>query len=119
LEEDLEPRLEEAKEGKRIVLFTDAAHFVRGAFIGCLWRLTGIFMPTPSGRNRFNVSGAINAVNNDLITVCNTSYINALSVCELLEKTREKYISETILLHLYWTMQNINIVRWSKSWQTN
>jgi hypothetical protein len=100
LEEDLKPRLEEAKGGKRIVFFTDAAHFVWGAFIGRLWCLTRIFIPTPSGRNRFNVLGAINAVNNDLLTVCNTTYINALAVCELLEKIREKFINEAIPITL-------------------
>ncbi|MDR0612539.1 MAG: transposase [Dysgonamonadaceae bacterium] len=39
-----------------------------------------------SGRSRYNVLGAIDAVSQDLITVCNTTYINAESVCELLMK---------------------------------
>jgi hypothetical protein len=64
----------------------DAVHFVYGSFIACLWCLRRIFVPTPSGRNRYNVLGAINAVSHDLLTVCNTTYINALSVCELLDK---------------------------------
>ena len=33
----LEPRLEEAKQGSRAVFFVDAAHFVMGAFLGWLW----------------------------------------------------------------------------------
>jgi hypothetical protein len=33
-EKKLEPRLNEAKEGKRAVFFVDAAHFVMGAFLG-------------------------------------------------------------------------------------
>jgi transposase len=78
--------LEEAKKGERNVYFVDAAHFVYGAFVSCLWSLTRIFMPTPSGRNRYNVLGAIEAVSHDLITVCNTTYINAESVCILLMK---------------------------------
>ena len=40
----------------------------------------------PSGRQRFNVLGALNAVTHKLITVTNESYINSLSVGELLEK---------------------------------
>ena len=32
----LQPLLEEAKQGKRTVLFVDAAHFVMGAFLGML-----------------------------------------------------------------------------------
>jgi transposase len=96
LEEKLEPRLEEAKAGKRFVFFSDAAHFVWGSFVGCLWCLARMFIPTPSGRSRYNVLGAIDAINNELITVCNTGYINALSVCELLHKIRERFIDETI-----------------------
>jgi transposase len=96
LEEKLNPRIEEAKAGKRIVFFSDAAHFVWGSFVGYLWCLARIFMPTPSGRSRYNVLGAIDAINNELITVCNTGYINALSVCELLHKIRDRFIDETI-----------------------
>ena len=40
----------------------------------------------PSGRQRFNVLGALHATTYQLITVSNDSYINASSVCELLEK---------------------------------
>ncbi len=36
-QEKLEPRLEEAKQGKRAVFFVDAAHFVMGAFLGMIW----------------------------------------------------------------------------------
>jgi transposase len=41
---------------------------------------------SPSGRKRWNVLGAINAVSHELITVTNETYINAESVCELLYK---------------------------------
>ena len=40
----------------------------------------------PSGRQRLNVLGAVHAITHQLITVTNDSYINAASVCELLEK---------------------------------
>ena len=53
-------------------------------------------MPTLSGRSRYNVLGAIDAIGNELITVCNTGYINALSVCELLHKIRERFTDETV-----------------------
>jgi transposase len=96
LKQELEPRLEEAKAGKRVVYFADAVHFVYGAFVACLWSLTRIFVPTPSGRNRYNVLGAIDAISHDLITVCNTTYINALSVCELLEQIAAKHLGGAI-----------------------
>lgn len=62
----------------------DAAHFVHGAFLGYLWCLRRIFIPSPSGRKRFNVLGALNAVTLEIITVTNQTYINAESVCQLL-----------------------------------
>jgi len=43
-------------------------------------------MRAPSGRQRWNVLGALHAITHQLITVTNDSYINATSVCELLEK---------------------------------
>jgi transposase len=89
LEKELEPRLAEAKAGNRTVYFVDAAHFVLGSFLGYLWCITRIFIPSSSGRKRHNVLGAIDAVTHKLITVCNDSYINAISVCELLHKIKD------------------------------
>lgn len=82
----MEPRLEQAKAGERTVFFVDAAHFVLGAFLGWLWCFRRIVVPTPSGRQRFNVLGALHAITHELIMVTNESYINAISVCTLLEK---------------------------------
>jgi transposase len=96
LGQELEPRLTEAKNGKRIVYFADAVHFVHGVFVACIWCLTRIFMPTPSGRNRYNILGAIDAISHDFVSVCNTSYINSLSVCELLEKISLKHKKDSI-----------------------
>ncbi len=48
---ELEPSLEQAKQGKRAVFF--AAHFVLSPFLGFLWTLTRIFIKAPSGRKRF------------------------------------------------------------------
>ena len=43
-------------------------------------------MRAASGRQRYNVLGALNAVTHELITEINTTYINAVSVCALLRK---------------------------------
>src|SRR5262249_57108239 len=59
LDNKLLPRLEEAKAGKRTVLFVDAAHFVYGPFLGYLWCLVRLFVPGPSGRQRYNVLAAL------------------------------------------------------------
>jgi transposase len=88
-DEKLQPRIEEAKAGTRSVYFMDAAHFVMGAFLGFLWCVTRVFVRTPSGRQRFNVLGALNAITKKLEMVTNDSYITSIQVCELLKKLAE------------------------------
>ena len=39
--EKLEPRLKQARRGRRQVYFVDAAHFVFAPFLGCLWSRCG------------------------------------------------------------------------------
>jgi transposase len=85
-DKELQPRIAEAKAGKRNVYFVDAAHFVLGAFLGYLWSFVRIFVRTPSGRQRFNVLGALNAMTKELIMITNDSYITSLQVCELLRE---------------------------------
>lgn len=82
----MEPRLKEAKEGKRILYFIDASHFVYAAFIGSLWCFARLFMKSPAGRQRFNVLGALNPITLNIVTVMNITYVNALTVCELMQK---------------------------------
>jgi transposase len=84
LEDKLEPRLEEARAGRRQVLFMDASHFVFATFLGYLWCKARWCVRAASGRKRFNVLGALDAVSYKLIQVTNHSYINAESVCTLL-----------------------------------
>src|SRR4029453_1491299 len=59
----------------------DAAHFVFAPFLGSLWSFRRLFVRAPSGRKRFNVLGALNAVTHEVITVTNDSHIHAQSVC--------------------------------------
>jgi hypothetical protein len=44
LEQTLEPRLNEALNGQRVVFFVDAAHFVLAPFLGFLWSVTRLFI---------------------------------------------------------------------------
>jgi transposase len=73
------------------VLFVDAAHFVMGAYLTCLWCISRIFVRTSSGRQRYNVLGAIDVFSQELLTVTNDSYINSDSLCELLLKVKLNY----------------------------
>lgn len=100
LKDELEPRLEEARQGRRHVFFVDAAHFVLQPFLGYLWCFVRIFIKAPSGRQRFNVLGALNAISLELTTVTNDSYINAESVVQLLHKLALKYVNLPITLVL-------------------
>ena len=102
LEQEIQPRLEEAQAGKRVVLFVDAAHFVLAPFLGFLWSVVRVFTRSeaPSGRQRFNVLGALNAITHELITVTNDAYINAESVCALLEKIANLYVGIPISIFL-------------------
>ena len=74
------------------MLFVDAVHFVYKAYLGIIWCFCRVFIKSPSGRQRFNVLGALNALTHELITVTNTTYINAESFCELLQMIATRYI---------------------------
>jgi transposase len=80
----LEPRLVEARQGRRQLYFVDASHFVFATFLGALWCRARRCLRAASGRKRYDVLAALNAVSHRLIQVTNHSYINAPSVCDLL-----------------------------------
>ena len=83
-----------------MLLFMDGVHFVQLAFLGCLWCFARIFIRSPSGRKRWNVLGAFNAVSGQLTTVANDGYITATTVCELLRKLAEQYAGRPIVIVL-------------------
>jgi transposase len=85
------PRLKQARRLRRVVCFVDAAHFVHGPFLGYLWCFTRLLIRGPSGRKRFNVLGAIDAVTRELTTVTNDTTVGAGAVCELLRKLSARY----------------------------
>ena len=91
LDERLWPRLRQARRLRRVVCFVDAAHFVHGAFLGYLWCFTRLLIRGPSGRKRFNVLGAIDAITRELTTVTNDTTIDATATCELLRKLSARY----------------------------
>jgi transposase len=84
LEGKLRPVLEDAKAGNGHVFFADAAHCVYGSYLCWLWSLVRLYVRAASGRQRFNVLGAFNAMTRELVCVTNTTVVNALTMCELL-----------------------------------
>lgn len=112
LENDLEPKLAKAKAGEQKIFFVDASHFVMGVFLTCLWSISRIFVRASSGRQRFNVLGALDPFSQELITISNDSYINSDSVCDLLRKIHEKYKSISITITM--VMDNARYQRCEK-----
>ena len=100
LDTKLKPKLDAAQAGQGHVFFVDAAHFVFGTFLCCLWSFTRIFVRAASGRQRFNVLGAWNAVTRELIAVTNTTVVNTETMCELLRKIADLGLTGPITLVL-------------------
>ena len=87
LEGKLPPLLAEARSGQGHVFFVDAAHFVQGAFLCCLWCACRLFIRGASGRQRYSVPGAWNAVTNELVRVTTAGTVSSVSSetrCDLL-----------------------------------
>jgi transposase len=100
LETELKPCLDAAQAGRGHVFFVDAAHFVFGTFLCCLWSFARIFVRAASGRQRFNVLGAWDAVTRRLIAVANTTVVNTETMCELLRKIAAEGLTGPITLVL-------------------
>jgi transposase len=100
LDTKLNPCLDAAQAGQGHVFFVDAAHFVFGTFLCCLWSFTRIFVRAASGRQRFNVLGAWNAVTRELIAVTNTTVVNTETMCELMRKIAALGLTGSITLVL-------------------
>jgi transposase len=100
LDTKLKPELDKAQAGQGHVFFVDAAHFVFGTFLCCLWSFARIYVRAASGRQRFNVLGAWNAVTRELIAVTNTTVVNSETMCELLRKIAALGLSGPITLVL-------------------
>ncbi len=86
----MEPLIQDARSGETRLFFLDAAHFVYGAFQGYLWSFDRVFVKTGSGRQRFNVLGAYDPINQELVTVENEDMVNSKTICKILHKLRYK-----------------------------
>jgi transposase len=56
-----------------------------------------VVIRAPSGRQRFNVLGALDAITRQVITVTNETYITASEVCRLLTKLVEQNPKGTVI----------------------
>jgi hypothetical protein len=62
--------------------------FVHGTFLRCPWSFARIFARAASGRQRFNVLGARNAVTRELVAVTNTTVVNTEPIALVLDNAR-------------------------------
>lgn len=98
LRDELEPVLTQARAGQRGVFFVDAAHFVRGSFLCCVWCLVRMFVRGASGRRRYNVLGAWNGVTRELIRVTNDTRVSSDTMVELLGRIAAQATGPTTLV---------------------
>lgn len=69
--------------------------------MGCLWCFARVFLRSPSGRQRFNVLGALDAVSRQVHLFTNETYITAQSVCSLLSQLAAFYEPGKVPLTLF------------------
>jgi len=67
------------------LFFLDAAHFVFGTYLGYLWCFARCYIKSGAGRQRFNVLAGLDFVTKNITAIANETYINADSVCQLLQ----------------------------------
>ena len=94
----LQPKLQEASQGKRKVFFVDAAHFVLGAFLGLVWCFVRPFVRAAPGCRRYNVLGAVDSHSKELISIRTTDAINAEVVCALLAEIAARHPQQAVTL---------------------
>lgn len=96
----MEPRLEEALKGERVVLFMDAVHFIFSTLLGCVWCKTRCFLRSQAGRKRYSVLGAVNAISKKITHYSTDATVNARAVCKLLKMIYHEYYGKTITIVL-------------------
>ena len=99
-DETLSPAIAAARKGEIHLFFMDAAHFVLGPFVCCLWCVARIFLKAASGRNRINVLGAVHAISKKVVTLCNTTYITADTLIAFLGQLKKQYRDKPIKIVL-------------------
>jgi hypothetical protein len=77
----------------------------------CLWSIVRVFVRAASGRQRFNVLGAWDAVTRAFVSVTNTTVVNTDTMCELLRKIAAVGLAGKILGPL-----GLSVLIWRGEW---
>lgn len=84
--------MEKAASGEIALLFFDTSHFVMGCgFLGHVYGKTRRLVKTFSGRQHYNVLGALDIVSKKVHTITNDTYITATEVCAMLRQVSSEY----------------------------
>lgn len=73
------------------MVFADAAHFVRGAFLGYLRCRARRAVPAGPGRQRYNVLGAVDAATHEPVRETNDGVADQVAAGRSLRKARGRY----------------------------
>ena len=95
----LKPLMHRAKRknSAHVLVFMDASHFVHGCdFLGGVYSKVRRFVRTFSGRQRYNVLGAIDFATRKVHTITNTTYITASEICQMLRSLASEYAGKKI-----------------------
>lgn len=98
--EQLQPCIRAAEKGKVHLLFVDAAHFMLQPFLCCVWCVARLFLRAASGRNRINVLGAVDAISKKVVTMTNTTYINADVLISFLRLLKQSFRTKPLVIVL-------------------
>lgn len=82
------------------VYFADGVHLIYSYQDGYFWSKERISVPSAYGRKRVNLLGFMNAVTYETERVTDDPYLDADSVCDGLEKVREKNPNDMIYIIL-------------------
>ncbi len=83
------------------MLFVDAAHFVLASFLGWVWSAARLFVRGASGRQRYNVLGAVNPLT---LVLDNAAYQR----CRLVQGLAKELNIELLFLPSY--SPNLNLI---------
>lgn len=96
----LEPLLEQAKNGEIELYFGDGVHLIYGAELGYCWCKERQEVKSAYGRKRFNVMGAYNPVTHKTTVVANDKYLTSIEIVELYCKLREENGDKKVVIIL-------------------
>jgi transposase len=106
----LEPLLASARHGDGHVFSVDAVHFVQGEFLCCRWCVQRLFIRGVSGRKRYSVLEAWNALTNQLVSITTCETVSSETMCDLLRKIAALGLHGPVTLVLHARYQHCAVV---------